>query len=221
LSLLPHSVIISQIIERERFIQMSGIVTDEESKPVSNVSIISIKLRRGTISEKSGIYSIISIPGDTILFRSLGYKKTHVIIPSSFESRNFTFDIVLYPDTIPIADVIILPWKTYAEFIKAMTEEHPEKPEIKNMYENIESIYISLANTSGVKISPEAGYRYAMQQNANMLITRNQYPVNNLLNPFAWSKFFNGVKNGLFKNQKFNKPLKAKTKIKKKKAASD
>jgi hypothetical protein len=50
-----------------------------------------------------------------------------------------------------------------------------------------------------------------------MTATRNQYPINNLLNPFKWAKFISGVKNGLLKNQQIDKPVKAKAKNKKKK----
>mgnify|MGYP001598047333 FL=1 len=57
-----------------------------------------------------------------------------------------------------------------------------------------------------------------MDQNFNALATKNQFPVNNLLNPWAWSKFVQGVKNGLFKNQKFNKPKQARVKKKVKNA---
>ena len=53
----------------------------------------------------SGIYSITSIPGDTILFRALGYKKYHTIIPPTYEERNCNVDIVLETDTIQIAEV--------------------------------------------------------------------------------------------------------------------
>jgi hypothetical protein len=48
------------------------------------------------------------------------------------------------------------------------------------------------------------------------MATRNQYPVNNLLNPFAWAKFISGVKSGLLRNHSFKKPVPAKP-IKKKK----
>ena len=201
----------------DRFFQVSGIITDEESNAISNVGVISIKLRRGTISERNGIYSITSTPGDTILFRAVGFKRTLMMIPHSFEGRHFNLDIVMYTDTIPIEDVVILPWKSYDEFIKKMTEPYPVIPEIANMNENLASIQAEIANSVGVSITPEAGYRYAMEQNFNAMATRNQYPVNNLLNPFAWAKFFSGVKNGLFKNQTFNKPPKTKTKAKKKK----
>ncbi|MCX6326664.1 MAG: carboxypeptidase-like regulatory domain-containing protein [Bacteroidia bacterium] len=206
-----------QTNERERFVQVSGIITDESYKAVPGVAVISKKLRRGTISERTGIYSITSTPGDTIFFRALGFKRYHTIIPVSYEERHCNVDIALEIDTIPIEEITILPWKSYNDFIKDITKEKPVDPIIENMNDNIASIYIALANQTGVRISPEAGYRYAMEQNFSALTTKNQYPVNNLLNPFAWAKFINGIKNGLFKNQKFNKPVNAKVrKIKKK-----
>ena len=45
-------------------------------------------------------------------------------------------------------------------------------PLIENMNDNIASIYVAIANQSGIKLSPEAGYRYAMEQNFNAMATR-------------------------------------------------
>lgn len=202
----------------DRYVQVSGMIMDEAHRPVPGVSIISKKLRRGAISERTGIYSITSIPGDTIFFRAIGFKRYHTIIPVSYEARQCNVDIMLDIDTIHIEEVTILPWKTYNEFIKDFTKERPVDPIIENMNDNIASIYVAIANQTGVMVSPEAGYRYAMEQNFSAMSTRNQYPVNNLLNPFAWAKFINGVKHGMFKNQKFVKPVKAKVAKKKTKS---
>ncbi|NMC37167.1 MAG: hypothetical protein GYA41_02455 [Bacteroidales bacterium] len=206
-----------QSVQRERFFQISGIITDEGNRALSNVGVVSFKLKRGVLSENTGIYSITSTPGDTILFKALGFKKQIIIIPSSFEGRRYNADIVLSMDTIPIENVVVLPWKSYSEFIKDITSPSPTDPEIENMNKNIESVRSAIANQVDVKITPEAGYRYAMQQNFNMTATRNQYPVNNLLNPFAWAKFINGLKGGLLRNDKIEKPARTKVKTKKKK----
>ena len=199
---------------------MSGIITDEVYRPVPGVAVISRKLKKGAISERSGIYSITSTPGDTIFFRAVGFKRYHTIIPETFEERHCEVDITLDVDTIQIKEVNILPWKNYSEFIKDITKERPADPLIENMNDNIASIYVAITNQSNVKISPEAGYRYAMEQNFSSMATRGQFPINNLLNPFAWSKFIGSIKHGLFKNQKFNKPINAKVRKKIKKAQS-
>ena len=205
----------SQGDERERYIQVSGIITDISTQPVQGVSIISRKLHRATVSEPSGIYSITSTPGDTIFYRALGYKRYHTIIPVTYTERHANVDIMLEADTIQIEAINILPWKNYSEFLRDMTKEKPVDPLIENMNENLASIYVAIANEAGVKVTPEAGYRYAMEQNFNAMATRQQYPVNNLLNPFAWAKFIGSVKNGLFKNQKIERPTPAKVRKKK------
>jgi hypothetical protein len=206
--------ILGQTDETERFVQVSGIITDVSYVPVPGVAVISRKLHRGAVSERTGIYSITSSPGDTIYFRALGFKRYHTIIPEDYKERHCEVDIVLDIDTIQIAEINILPWKNYNDFIKDMTKERVVDPIIENMNDNIASIYVAIANQTNVRISAEAGYKYATEQNFSAMATRNQYPVNNLLNPFAWAKFINGVKNGLFKNQKFNKPVNAKVRKK-------
>lgn len=216
--LIPFNLAFSQLQVRERFFQVSGIITDEKYNALSNVGVVSFKLRRGTLSEKTGIYSITSTPGDTIFFRALGFKKKYIILPREYEGRNFNLDVTLSMDTIPIENVVVMPWKNYSEFIKDMTSPSPIPTEIENMNRNIASVTDAVENTRGVRITPEAGYRYALQQNFNMMATRNQYPVNNLLNPFAWAKFINGIKNGLLKNQPVDKSAKTKNKKKKKKS---
>jgi hypothetical protein len=214
---LPLSLLTGQNQKTERLFQVTGIITDEGNNAMPNVGVISLKLRRGALSEKTGIYSITSTPGDTILFKALGFKKRLIILPQDFEGRHFNIDIELSIDTIPIENVVVMPWKSYSDFIKDMSTPSALEPEIENMNKNIASIAEAVSNTKGVKITPEAGYRYAMEQNFRGIATRNQTPVNNLLNPFAWAKFINGLKHGLFKNQETNKSAKIKAKKQKKK----
>lgn len=214
------SVCYGQTVENEKYVQVSGIITDQSFRPVPGVAVVSRKFKKGTLSERSGIYSITSTPGDTIFFRALGFKRYHTIIPETFTERHCEVDIALDVDTIQIKEVSIMPWKNYADFIKDVTKPKPVDPIIENMNDNIASIYVAIANPAS-KVASEAGYRYAMEQNFTAMSTREQFPINNLLNPFAWAKFIRGIKNGLFKSQKFNKPTKAKVRKKVKKASSD
>lgn len=214
---LTLSVLKGQETEPERYLQVSGIISDESNRLVSGVAIISKKLKRGAVSERSGIYSITSMPGDTVFFRALGYKRYHTVIPLTYLEKHAKVDIRLEFDTVEISGVNILPWRTYSEFLRDITQQKPVDPIIENMNDNLASIYVAIANQANLKVSPEAGYKYVMDQNFNALATKNQFPVNNLMNPWAWSKFVKGVKNGLFKNQKFNKPEEARVKKKVKK----
>jgi hypothetical protein len=217
--LLTFSTLSSQTTRPERFVQLSGIISDVSRRPVAGVAVVSKKLQRGTVSERSGIYSITSTPGDTVFYRALGFKRYHTVIPEDYEERRCMVDIVLEADTIPIEEITILPWRNYNEFIRDVTKEKPVDPIIQNMNENLASIYVAITNQTNITISPEAGYRTAMEQNFSSMATRNQYPVNNLLNPFAWSRFITEVRKGLLKNHSFKRPTEAKVIKKKKKKA--
>jgi hypothetical protein len=216
--MLTINALNGQVTYSDRYIQVSGIISDEANRLVSGAAIISKKLKKGTVSEGSGIYSITSTPGDTVFFRALGYKRYHTIIPADYGGQYANVDIRLEFDTVKITGVNILPWRTYSEFIRDITQDKPVDPIIENMNENLASIYVALQNEIGLKISPEAGYNYVVQQDFNAHATKNQFPVNNLMNPWAWSKFIKGVKNGLFKNQKFNRPVEPKVRKKVKNA---
>ena len=193
--------------------QVSGIITDETGRLVQGAAVISHRFRRGALSEHTGIYSIISVPGDTISFRALGYKRYHTVIPPDYAGRFASVDIRLEFDTVQIAAVNIMPWNTYSEFIRDITKERPVDPIVENMTDNFASIYVALQNDIGLRITPEASFRYAMEQNFNRMVYRGGAP-NNLLNPFAWAKFMQGMKNGLLRNHSFEKPKEAKVRKK-------
>ena len=217
LLLLPIIPIKSQVNGFERFVQLSGIITDKSQSPVQGVAVISRKLHRAAISESTGIYSITTTPGDTVVFRAVGFKRYHTIIPPDYDDKHCKADIILETDTIPIAEVKILPWRTYSEFLAEVTKEKPKDPVIEYMNENLASIYVAITNEVNVGITPEAAFKYATEQNFSAMSTRNMFPVNNLLNPIAWVKFISDVKHGLLKNKSFNKPEPAKVVKKKKK----
>ena len=223
LFILSVAACLGQAIDDVKYVQVNGVIMDESYRPVPGVAVVSKKLKKGTLSERSGIYSITSTPGDTIFFRALGFKRYHTIIPDNYTEKHCEVDIVLAIDTIQIKEVNVMPWKNYSDFIKDITKPRPVDPIIENMNDNIASIYVAIANQNSydVRVSPEAGYRYAMEQTFGAMATRGQYPINNLLNPFAWSKFIKGIKNGLFKNQKFTKPENSKVRKKIKKAKTN
>jgi hypothetical protein len=190
----------AQTITQEKFVQVDGIVYDKQNNTLPNITIVSWKLRKGSTSKTSGIYSIISVPGDTIIFSAIGLKRTTIMIPDSISDYRFFADVYMDYDTISINDVLVLPWRTYAEFKRAVVEADVNSYEVDNMNENLLLIHKQIASDIG--ISPEAAYRQVVKQMTDASYTRNQYPSNNLLNPFAWAKFMQGLKEGLLRNEK-------------------
>ncbi len=190
---------------------------DENGNPVKYANIISQKLKKGSESDPNGIFSIISMPGDTIIFRAIGFKTSYLPVPLTVTTGHYIADVYIQIDTINIADVVILPWRTYEEFKQAVLDYKPETNDLDNLAANM--AVITRHVYQGFSSSPEVAYRNAMQSNINSLMVRNQLPPNNLLNPFAWSRFIDGLKNGLLrndakgdKNKKKAKPAKVREK---------
>ena len=199
------------------FIQIDGLTADENGYIVPDVSIYSKHLRRGAASDRRGIFSIISIPGDTVFFSAIGYKSTILTVPEKVAGTHFITDVLMITDTILIGEVLVLPWKTYSEFKRAVLENKPVDPLMENMEFNLALVEQQI--WSDMRATPGESYRYVMQQMSDNLYTRGQSPANNLLNPFAWQKFAREVKNGLLKNEPDKSSKPAKTKKKKNKSS--
>lgn len=201
----------------DRFIQIDGVTNDEDGVIVPNVSIYSKHLRRGAASDFRGIFSIISVPGDTIFFSAVGYKPTLLTVSPALFGTSYITDVRMIIDTISIGDVVVMPWRTYSEFKRAILHSKPEDPVTKNMQYNLALVEQQI--WQDLKSTPGQGYRYTVQQMTDNLYTRGQTPYNNLLNPMAWSKFVKEVKNGLLKNEKTTKHKSVKAKVRKKKVS--
>ena len=200
-----------------RFIQIDGLTNDEHGFVVPGVSIWSKHLHRGAASDSRGIFSIISIPGDTVFFSAIGFKSTLLTIPSNLAGANYITDVRMITDTILIGEVMVLPWKTYSEFKRAVIENKSEDPLMKNMQYNLALVEQQI--WSDMRSTPGQGYRYTMQQMSDNLYTRGQTPVNNLLNPVSWTRFIREVKSGLLRNEKSTSTKRTKTKVRKKKTS--
>ncbi len=188
----------------QEYVQVDGIVYDEDGMPIRYVNIISRNLRNGTDSDDNGIFSLISTPGDTLLFTAIGFKPGVFIMPEAVNYPRYSIDIEMLMDTIFIGSVLVLPWKTYGEFINAVIDYvPPEAEKARIMEKNLANIERQIYEN--MRTSPEMGYRYAMANETNRVFTANQTPINNIINPFAWAKFIDGLKNGLLKNKKSNK----------------
>ena len=199
-----------------KYIQIDGLTADENGFIVPDVSIYSKHLRRGAASDHRGIFSIISAAGDTVFFSAIGYKPTLLTIPLTATGDHYITDVIMVTDTIMIGEVLVLPWKTYSEFKRAVLENKQVDPLMENLAYNLAMVQQQI--WSDMKPTPGEAYRFTMQQMSDNLYTRGQMPANNLLNPFAWQKFVKGVREGMLKNEpsKVTKPKKVKSRKKKK-----
>ena len=185
--------------QKSEYIQFSGMVKNEDQEAIPFVHIVLKNSSRGSVCDKRGMFSIIVEKNDTLIFSSVGYKRTEIVIPDWIRTTYYSQDVIMQKDTIKIDEVVILPWKTYEEFKQAFVEFEVPENDLYNAQRNFELIQIQ-ALYSQIP-DPGVNFKYSMQQLTDRKYFIGQYPPNNLLNPIAWSKFIKALKSGAFKKQ--------------------
>ena len=182
-----------------RLIQLSGVVRNEYLQPMQFVHILILNKHRGTISDTRGMFSFVVEENDTILFSAVGYKRTGLIIPDTLESFNYPVDILMESDTIEIAEVIILPWKTYEEFKEAFLAVELPDDDLQNAFRNIAMMKAQIHSTD-IEPDPDMNYQYHLREQYNQLYTKGQTPYYTIFNPVRWAEFFKYLEEGKFRN---------------------
>jgi hypothetical protein len=194
---LPLAHLFSQ--DDKKLVQLSGVVRNEYLQPMQFVHILILNKQRGTISDTRGMFSFVVEEQDTILFSAIGYKRTGLVIPDTLESFHYPVDVIMESDTIEIAEVIILPWKTYEEFKEAFLAVDLPDDDLQRAYRNLALINAQIHNTD-IEPDPGMNYQYQMREQYNQLYTRGQMPYYTIFNPLNWAKFIDYLKDGKFRN---------------------
>jgi hypothetical protein len=186
--------------QREKLIQLSGVVRNEYLQPVQYAHIVILNKNRGTISDMHGMFSFVVEPRDTVTFTAVGFKRVALVIPDTLTRYHLSVDIYMETDTIWIEEVIILPWKTYEEFREAFLSLELPDNDLKRAYRNI-----ALINTQiyypNEKPNPDLNYQYMLKDQYNQLYSKGQIPYYSIFNPMAWVEFFKYIEEGRFKNK--------------------
>ena len=178
-------------------VQFSGIVRDLEHRPLPNVNIIILADKRGTTSDRRGMFSFVVRTNDTILFSHMGHKGTIHVIPDSIGGQQYPADIFMVSDTFQLAEVRVYPWKTYQQFKEAFLALDLQDDDEQRAYHNIALIKTQIKmNRDGSVPSSSIAFREVMRQEYNQLYTAGQTPYYTIFDPMRWAKFFQALKRG-------------------------
>ncbi len=187
--------------ETKRLVQLSGVIVSSDSlQELSYTAVYNKTVKRGTIADIYGFFSMVVQPGDTILFKYYAFKPSSYIVPDTLSEDRYSIIHMMDPDTIQLQEVIIYPWPSKEAFAQAFVEMNPYDDALLRAQKQLSGK--SLASIASM-VSSDASLSYGnttMQQNTR-LYTMGQSPVNNLLNPFAWASFVQKWRKGELKRQ--------------------
>lgn len=184
-------------------IQFSGrVVTEIDNKldplPYTNIAVKGTP--RGTSTNIDGFYSLVVLPGETVLFSRLGFELVEYLIPSDLSQNTHSKIVVMKQDTLFLPGVDIYPWPD-PDFFKI---------EFLALEVNEELAEIAQQNLSPEKMArlrdilPADGREVSgieLRQLSQAYYYEGQLKPQNIFNPLSWKKFIDAIKRGDFKKK--------------------
>ncbi|GAB3334515.1 hypothetical protein GCM10027299_42790 [Larkinella ripae] len=198
---------------QEKLIMFTGIITaGKTSEPLPEAYISIPRAGRGVLSNNVGYFAIPVLPGDSIVFSYVGFKKQYHIIPRRLPETSYSAVVAMQEDVQMLTEVKVYPYPTEELFKQAFVNlKLPDEKERENLARNTsaESMQRLAALTP---MSAGANYRYYLNQQwygRESMTGRTQMTTIPFLNPFAWASFIKSVKNGDLKKKDFRQELNA------------
>lgn len=200
LFLLVQTAIFSQV-KNERLVQLSGVVISSDSlQEMPYAAIYNRSVKRGTIADMYGFFSLVVQPGDTLLFRYVGHKPSSYIVPDTLKDDRYSIIHMMELDSAAYNEVIIYPWPSKEAFAQAFIEMNPYDDALLRAQRQLSGQNLA-ALASKVSSDASISYGNVMNQQNTRLYTMGQSPVNNLMNPFAWASFLQKWRAGELRRQ--------------------
>ena len=160
------------------------VVTMDSLQPIRNTHVISKMAHCGTITNQQGKFHIQAHDTDTLWVSCIGYTRRLVAIDPSLTSRD-TLVIRLYPETITLREVTVLPFTNYEGF-KEMLITMPSikmPDEIERLYEDLDELWLSRTPVGTGMVSITANpiqylydkYNASARRQAQLLRNRRMY----------------------------------------------
>jgi len=182
-------------------IQLSGVVIAENGlDQLPNATVFDITTRHGMITDYFGFFSLVTHPGDTLVFSYYGYKTSSYIVPDTLKDTRYSIIHMLQEDTINLPEVVVYPWPSRENFAKAFVNMEPYSDEFRRAQQQLSGENLAFA---AARLDGDASLSFGSVQNQQYtkLYTNGQMPANNFLNPYAWSKFIDDWKKGNLKRK--------------------
>lgn len=188
-------------IDPQRLIQLSGVaVSDGSLDPVPFITVYDRTLGRGVLADSYGFFSLVTYPGDSIIFNAFGYKPSTYIVPDTLSENRYSIIHLMEIDTINLPEITLYPWPTKEQFDAYIINMEPYDDAIRRAQRELSGESLAMV---AAKLDADGSLAYGNAYNERMskLYTNGQLPVNNLFNPYSWAKLVQDWKQGKLKRQ--------------------
>lgn len=190
--LLLGSAAVAQSEEPRKVMQVSGVVVTSDSLvPVAFATIYRSYDYRGTFSDYKGYFTLPVAQGDTLHFDCIGQKHNYFVIPFDTVNKHISIVQIMEQDTVMLPTVYVLP--------------HPAKHKLReevlaldlpgDNYYKFNRQDGEISNYDGLHDFASMAYENASEIN-NARYNTKFLSGGNLLDPAAWGRFMQSIRNG-------------------------
>lgn len=188
-------------IDTTKLLQLSGVaISDGDLNTLPYTTVFDRTIKKGVISDYYGFFSMVVLPGDTILFSAFGYKTSTYIVPDTLTEKRYSMIHMLQRDTLNLPAVTVYPWPSKEDFARAFVEMEPYDDALRRAQRELSGESLAFV-AARLENDASLAQGYAFNQRYSKLYTNGQLPVNNLLNPYSWAKLIQDWKAGKLTRQ--------------------
>ena len=199
----------SQFIAKAQFetfkdsvVQFYGVVMSADSlRAIPAVSIVVKGQNRGTVSNETGVFSIVVLKGDIIDFSCIGYKPKAVKIPFDLKENQYSIIQLLVTDTVFLPATIIKHRISREQFERDFINTKIPDDAIA-IARNNNSIATRRYLMATIPVDGKEASAQYLRQSTGKLYYSGQIMPQNIFNPMAWSEFIKAWKRGDFRKKK-------------------
>lgn len=183
-------------------IQLSGLVLGEDStSALAGANIYVPTAGRGTSTNRYGYFSMPVLPGDSVVFSSVGHKRQYYLVPKD-QKESLTVIVELSMDTTFLPAVEVFPYPSEEVFKEAILAlKLPDEDQYAHMRKNLADDLLARM-FEAMPMDGSMNHRYFMNQQFDRVQYGSGPRPNPLLNPFAWAEFIKSIKRGDYKKKK-------------------
>ncbi len=196
-------VVFTTRAQRREPIQLHGVVVSNDSlvQLLPNVQILVKSRGQMNVSDRDGFFSLVVMPGDTVLFQHIGFRLNRFWVPDTLEGDNFLARIILEWDTEVLDPVIVYPWPSKENFKEEFLAMEIQTTELDIAQRNLALDELrARAKAMGYDAAEMQDYLITMQN--QQLYNQGRYYggsgasaiLGALSNPFAWTELFQSLK---------------------------
>lgn len=189
-----HRLSAQQQTDKDGILITGATIDLDDVQPVPFVTIFVKGQKTGTISDNNGYFTLMASAGDTIVFRSVGYRQDQFVLPRELEGGNFSLIHLMISEELVLDEVIVQPWPSVSEFTRAFMQAELPRDVQKRSFESQQKIEQLTRKQYEMENVYHDQWRYNKLYDMTGVI-----PPNNFINPVQWSNFIRDWKEGKYK----------------------